>query len=327
MKNIKKEELKAEARAFDQRISERLKEGFVPDLRRTKKTDFFYKSFWRDPYFINLYLGRQIEIFLEILHKNCGTGLKILDIGCGSGYMSLELARNGYHVTAIDISKESIDVANKMLIENCHTDEFGSLQYKVMAFEDLNRLNTKEFDVIHFSVALHHMANVDTVVQKCHDMLPNNKYIFVHEPCHERFLNRDAAQVTLIRGILSLTGHWYESNVFDELLQDEGKLNHEVNETRIEYLLERDRDEPDGQSPNDLEASGVEMLEALRKNFSEIEYRKSTSFIYRLLGGIRGKDKVVQNLADLLTTYDRMSVDNGYMNENFFYFLGKKIGS
>jgi len=318
------EELQAEAEAFDQRISERMEQGFIPDLRRARKTDYFYKSFWRDPHFIDLYLGEQVKNFLDILNVHCGSGLKILDIGCGAGYMSLELARNGYHVTAVDISNESIHAANRMLEENPYTDGFGSLEYKVMAFESLVELKHHEYDVIHFSVALHHMMDVDAVVKKCHEMLPEGGHIFVHEPCHERFLNKDAAQVVLMRGILALTGHWYEPDAFDDVLTNEDMLNQEVNDTRIEYLLERDKDEPDGQSPHDLEASGAEMLVALRECFKEIEYRKSTSFIYRLLGGVRGDDETIHKLADLFATYDRVAVKNGYINENFFYFLGKK---
>ena len=46
-----------EADAFDRRIRQRVAAGFVPDLRRAVRCEHFYKSFWRDPQFIDLYLG------------------------------------------------------------------------------------------------------------------------------------------------------------------------------------------------------------------------------------------------------------------------------
>jgi 2-polyprenyl-3-methyl-5-hydroxy-6-metoxy-1,4-benzoquinol methylase len=49
--------------------------------------------------------------------------LKILDIGCGTGRHSLELARRGYDVTGIDLSKSMIDKARSLaLTENLKID-------------------------------------------------------------------------------------------------------------------------------------------------------------------------------------------------------------
>jgi len=317
------DELKEEAEAFNKRISERLQAGFVPDLRNAVKTEFFYKSFWRDPYFINLYLGEQVKNFTRILDENCGKNLRILDIGCGAGYMSLELARNGHHVTAFDISEKSIKIANEVLDNSEKDENFGSLQYSVSSFEDYD-IKRGNFDVIHFSVALHHLTNVNLVVKKCFDSIDEGKHIFVHEPCHERFDERDAAQVVLIRSILSLLGFWYEKDLYERIYNDDSLLLQEIKDTKMEYLMERDKSEPDGQSPNDLEASGEEMLEALRERFHEIHYSKSTSFIYRVLGGMRGEDDKIHKIADLLSNYDKLAVREGFINENFFYFLGRK---
>ena len=66
-----------------------------------------------------------------MLKKYSYPGARILDVGCGSGYISLELARSGYHVTGIDISSKVIDVAKKTLETNPFKDGFGSLKYHV----------------------------------------------------------------------------------------------------------------------------------------------------------------------------------------------------
>src|SRR5262249_15797256 len=38
-------------------------------------------------------------------------GARVLDVPCGSGRHSLELAKRGYAVTGIDLSRESLDIA------------------------------------------------------------------------------------------------------------------------------------------------------------------------------------------------------------------------
>ena len=44
-------------------------------------------------------------------HLQCGAGSHLLDVPCGNGRLSFELARRGYRVTGVDISEEFIDEA------------------------------------------------------------------------------------------------------------------------------------------------------------------------------------------------------------------------
>ncbi|MCI0541035.1 MAG: class I SAM-dependent methyltransferase [Verrucomicrobiales bacterium] len=312
------ENLRAEADAFNERISERERAGFVPDLRRAVKCDYFYKSFWRDPHFIDLYLGENVRTFLDMLRRHGQPGTRILDVGCGAGYVSLELARAGYRVTAIDISEKAIAAAKRTLAENPYKESFGSLDYCVSALDEV----TNQFDAVLFSGVIHHFQDVDDVGRRAADRLVQSGLLLCHEPCHESWREADAAQVALIRGLLALNGAWYEKDLGVRVKSPEQFAEY-VREIRTEYVTEQDPHER-AQSPNDNAATGAEILAALRTQFIELEYRPGASFIYRLLGGLRGPDETTHALADFITIFERFSVREGFLRPNSFFFVGRK---
>ena len=49
----------------------------------------------------------------DLFQENISKDLEILDWGCGTGRISLELQKKGYHVTGFDINKHNIDEANR----------------------------------------------------------------------------------------------------------------------------------------------------------------------------------------------------------------------
>jgi len=310
---------KAEATAFNERIKNRSKAGFVPDIRRAVKCEYFYKSFWRDPYFIDLYLGEIVRNFLRMLSENGRKNLRILDVGCGAGYISLELARAGHRVTGIDISDGCIKLAKETLRTNPFKKDFGSLEYMVMPFWN----TTGTYDAILFSGVLHHLDDPEKAIKKALSMLVPGGLILCHEPCHEMWRKEDASQVALIRGLLSLAGFWYEDKTGEGLCVKKDAIGRYIDEIYDEYINERDKDET-AQSPNDNAASGVKILGQLRRNLKEIEYKPSFSFIYRLLGGLRGPAKKIEKIADFLTSYDKYCVNKGFLKPNYFYFVGRK---
>ena len=65
----------------------------------------------------------------------------MLEIGCGPGYISLELARFGYDVVGIDLSAHCIKIAQDFADLDPHIGERGSLEYKFCNLFEFNPKN------------------------------------------------------------------------------------------------------------------------------------------------------------------------------------------
>ncbi|GAA0366644.1 hypothetical protein GCM10009092_33740 [Bowmanella denitrificans] len=316
-------DLQAEAEAFNERISERTKAGFVPDLRRAQRCEYFYKSFWRDPKFMDLYVGEMYRNYSRMITAFAGSKKRILDVGCGPGYFALELAREGHEVTGIDIAATAIAEAERVAEENPYVEHFGSLNYDVCSIEDLSE-EDKQFDVILFSGVLHHLEDINLALNKAKKLLSPNGIILGHEPCHEKWQDKDAAVVGVIRCLLAATGHWYEK--IGDVLSDtsESAWPQLASDIKEEYVEERDKSEA-GQSPHDNTFTGEAILSCVQKHFRLLEYKPSSSFIYRVLGGIRGDLHKEHQIAELLAAFDKYAVESQILNPNYFYFCARTV--
>ena len=90
-------------------------------------------------------------MFLELLGNI--DGKEILELGCGNGIISVYMAKNGARVTAVDISKKSI----QNTIDLANNNQVGHLinAYKIDALE-LEKLD-KKFDLVVGRFILHHI--------------------------------------------------------------------------------------------------------------------------------------------------------------------------
>ena len=112
-KTLIEDNLLEEAKYFNDQIIERVANGHIPDIQNVEDCDYFYNNSWRRKYYVHLDFEDQFELInssIKSLYKD-KKDLNILEVGCGPGYMSLELARQGYNVTGIDISDKCIEVA------------------------------------------------------------------------------------------------------------------------------------------------------------------------------------------------------------------------
>ncbi|USH00876.1 methyltransferase domain-containing protein [Thermococcus argininiproducens] len=81
-------------------------------MKKHEWEEFFDKEsdyYLQEPF--TKYTKEEIEFLLE--EFNLPEGAKILDVGCGVGRHSIELAKRGYRVTGIDISQKMLEKAKK----------------------------------------------------------------------------------------------------------------------------------------------------------------------------------------------------------------------
>ena len=63
-------------------------------------------------------------------------GKKILDFGCGTGWVSIYFARSGAEVFSCDISPEAINIAKKMAISNSVKIRAEVMEAEKLSYED-----------------------------------------------------------------------------------------------------------------------------------------------------------------------------------------------
>ena len=85
----------------------------------------WFKNWFNSPYYHHLYFKRdekEAAAFINklVAHLNAPKGAMMLDVACGKGRHSLQLANKGYDVTGIDLSEDSIKEALQYESETLH---------------------------------------------------------------------------------------------------------------------------------------------------------------------------------------------------------------
>lgn len=113
-----------------------------------RRFDYKYKN--GETPWVRSIIDDDIKSFLKVAKREFNGG-KILDLGCGNGWLSIYFARNGFKVKGVDSSpvaiKEAKNIANKAKV---------SVEFKTGDALDFQYPN-KEFDIVVDRGLLHHI--------------------------------------------------------------------------------------------------------------------------------------------------------------------------
>lgn len=99
------------------------------------------------------------------------TGQKILEIGCGEGFIARMLAKGGAHITACDISPELIEIGKQ---------KGGGIEYRVSKAEELSWVTPHAYDVVLAVLTLQNMEKIEPVFEGVARALkPGGRFICV----------------------------------------------------------------------------------------------------------------------------------------------------
>jgi 2-polyprenyl-3-methyl-5-hydroxy-6-metoxy-1,4-benzoquinol methylase len=110
---------------------------------------------------------------VKMLSNHLGVGMRVLELGCGTGYFTRELARTGADIVAVDVSPELLEIA----MGDCSAP---NVRYEIqnacaMSYRDA------VFDSVIGSSILHHLE-IKEAVHEIYRVLKSGGTIYFTEP-------------------------------------------------------------------------------------------------------------------------------------------------
>jgi 2-polyprenyl-6-hydroxyphenyl methylase/3-demethylubiquinone-9 3-methyltransferase len=130
----------------------------------------------------------------ETIRRELGGGARVLDVGCGAGFLSNHLAQEGFEVTGLDASRASLDVAERH-------DASGRASYLLGDARALP-FPAASFDVVCAMDFLEHVEEPAAVVAEVSRVLKPGGVFFFHT-----FNRNPLAWLVIIKGV-----EWFVKN-------------------------------------------------------------------------------------------------------------------
>jgi 2-polyprenyl-3-methyl-5-hydroxy-6-metoxy-1,4-benzoquinol methylase len=116
---------------------------------------------------------------IDALLASVRPGMNALELGCGSGWLTLALAQAGADALGLDISEQALDIG-RTYYESIRERVPGRVRYEVA---DLNtvRLPAATYDLIVIKGVLHHLPEVPHVISQIKAALKPGGRVWIHD--------------------------------------------------------------------------------------------------------------------------------------------------
>lgn len=115
------------------------------------------------------------KALIDYLNKLKNKDIKILEVGCGMGYLTYALNKKGYDCEGMDISINAINEAKKSFYN--YKDKYTS--------GDFFDLTNKKYDVICMLELLEHVSNPSVFIKHAMSLLNKNGVLYLSTPQKE----------------------------------------------------------------------------------------------------------------------------------------------
>src|SRR5438128_2404806 len=156
---------RAHRRRKYQTVAREAPSNFVADLQRLRNWPSMKGSLWRRASLVKLTHALNARLLTGSIR---GRNLKILDVGCGTGCISLELSRMGHDVLGLDRNERMIEIATRT--KKTSNSGSGKLQYEMADFDKWVG-TTGAYDAVIFSRVLHDLPDPQNALLKAHGLL------------------------------------------------------------------------------------------------------------------------------------------------------------
>ena len=267
---------------------------------------------WDDPFLFEIFLKPQWDRLIKTV---CALGEEVLEVGCGEGNLSIELATKGLHVHGLDISAERICRGVEKSKQLLHSTAWRLPDFEVA---DLNtkQLQPDRYDVVVAHDALHHILDLEHLLDEIHRALRPGGSFIVYD-----YVGMSGVRKVLAAFLYAVLPTYQPYRMKLRLAKRLTRFMQSEEGKR--HLLARTSDISGNESPFE-EISAASIVRLMEKKFDVIDKQYFHPFFYYLAPKVRLPQRFRKGILRSLAIMDEKILQMKLSKGAYVYLVAKK---